>query len=86
MPKASKKSPQGPDQPRELDVPSGDGLNTTFELLARTANEAAADVLLAALESADEALARRALDALLRRRSLAGQHAVLRQMHRRDEA
>ena len=86
MPKASKKSPQGPDQPRELDVPSGDGLNTTFELLARTANEAAADVLLAALESADEALARRALDALLRRRSLAGQHAVLRQMHRRDDA
>lgn len=60
------------------------GLETTFHLLARTENEAAAQVLVAALDSPHPELAERALSVLLKRRSLAGQHEVIRRIHQLD--
>lgn len=61
------------------------GLQSTFDLLAQTENEAAAQVLVAALDSPHPELAERALAVLLKRRSLAGQHEVLRRVHQLDD-
>lgn len=59
-------------------------LNATFELLARTPNEAATTSLLAALDSPEVAIRDAALRALLRRHSLAGHQALLRRLHELD--
>lgn len=64
---------------------TGQGIETTFQLLARTENEAAAQVLAAALDSPYPDLAERALAVLLKRRSLAGQHEVIRRIHQLDD-
>lgn len=60
------------------------GLTTTFELLARTQNEAATATLLTALDSNEVELRDAALRALLRRHSLAGHQALLRRLHQLD--
>ena len=61
------------------------GLKTTFELLAKTENEAAVQVLLPALDSSDRAIQEAALRAILDRRSLSGQHEIVRRMHTIDD-
>lgn len=61
-----------------------EGIATTFQLLARTENEAATSVLLAALESPDEAISEGALRTLLKRHSLAGHQQLLRRLHTLD--
>lgn len=60
------------------------GLTTTFELLARTQNEAATNALLTALDSPEVAIRDAALRTLLRRHSLAGHQALLRRLHELD--
>lgn len=63
-------------------MPSTEGLSTTFDLLSRTDNEAATEVLLAALESTESAIREAALRGLLKRRSLAGHQQLLRRLHK----
>ena len=65
-------------------MPPTEGLSTTFELLSRSGNEAATEVLLAALDSTDSAVSDRALRALLKRHSLAGHQQLLRRLHELD--
>lgn len=62
------------------------GLDITLALLARTENEAAVGVLLAALESPYPAIRLGALRALLDRRSPLGQREVVRRLHTMDES
>lgn len=54
------------------------GIHKTFEVLSRTENEAAVDVLLSALDSSHEAIADGAARAVLTRRSPAGQKEIIR--------
>ncbi|MGE0607506.1 MAG: HEAT repeat domain-containing protein [Pirellulales bacterium] len=62
------------------------GIDTTWDLLATTANEAVADVLIPALDSPWPAIRDNAFKILLERRNHAGQSALLRRLHRMDEA
>jgi len=57
------------------------GLNTTFQFLADTKNEAAVRVLIPALDSPDPTIEEGALRALLKRRSPAGQREILGRLH-----
>ncbi len=61
------------------------GPKTTFQFLARTENEAAVELLIAALDSGPEASRHGALRALLERRSEAGHRAVFKRLGRLDE-
>ena len=61
------------------------GLQSTFELLAQTENDAAVEILIPALDSPDRAIQEGALRSLLKRRSLAGQREILRRLHLIDE-
>lgn len=61
------------------------GLETTFAFLASTPNEAATELLLPALDSFETVIQESALTALLDRRSVAGQHELLRRLHRINE-
>jgi HEAT repeat protein len=54
------------------------GRETTFAILASTKNEAAVNVLTAALDSADRDVHMRAINALIKRRSSAGHRELLR--------
>ena len=58
-----------------------EALTTTFELLAKTGNEAAVQVLTAALDSRHVAIQEGALRAILARRSAAGGRELLRRLH-----
>jgi HEAT repeat protein len=62
------------------------GLSRTFELLSETANEAAVECLLAALDSRQPEIQGQALRALLVRRSLVGQREILRRWGALDAA
>lgn len=62
------------------------GWAKTFQVLAKTPNEAAAELLLPLLDSPDPRLQQAAVAALLDRRSVAGQHAVVRRLDRWGEA
>ena len=57
------------------------GLETTLRLLTQTKNEAAAAVLIPALDSAQVAIQEGALRALLERHSEAGSHEIVRRLH-----
>jgi len=57
------------------------GLRKTFDLLAATRNEAAVPVLVAALDCAQPEAQEAALRAILERRSLFGQTALVRRLH-----
>lgn len=59
----------------------GAGLNTTFELLATTENEASVGVLIPALDSLLALVQENALRAILRRRSPLGQREVIKRLH-----
>ncbi|MCU0960976.1 MAG: HEAT repeat domain-containing protein [Pirellulaceae bacterium] len=61
------------------------GLEKTLQLLTDTANEAAVPVLLAALDTADEAVSAGALHAILGRRRGPGQRALIERWHRLSE-
>lgn len=61
------------------------GLKTTFELLGNTANEAAASVLLAALDSPRREIQEHALRGILQRRSAPGMREIIRRVHTMDE-
>lgn len=61
------------------------GIETTFELLAQTENEAAVEILIPALDSPEKSIQEGALRSLLKRRSLAGQREILRRLHLVDE-
>lgn len=61
------------------------GLRKTFDLLATTGNEAAVPVLVAALDSAQAEVQEAALRAILDRRSLFGQTALVRRLHAVDD-
>lgn len=61
-----------------------DGLALTFQTLARTENEAATSVLLAALDSPQDAVREGALRTLLKRHSLEGHQQLLRRLHALD--
>ncbi len=61
------------------------GLKKTLEFLAKTENEAAVQVLLAALDSDDTQIQEGALRALLDRRSVVGGREVLRRLHTIDD-
>ncbi len=56
-------------------------MQTTFELLGATPNDAAVNVLIPALDSGEPAIAEGALSAIFERRSVAGQREVLRRLH-----
>jgi len=58
------------------------GLDTTFALLAETANEAATSVLIPALDSPHPAIHEAALRTILKRRSPAGRRAVVARLDR----
>lgn len=62
------------------------GLETTFELLSKTGNEAAIAVLVPALDSPYREIRNGALRALLDRRSQVGQREVLRRLHKLDRS
>jgi HEAT repeat protein len=62
------------------------GLEKTFEILGATRNEAAVAVLIPALDSPRPADAERALRALLKRRSPAGQREIVRRWHALSDA
>lgn len=62
-----------------------EGLQTTFELLAQTENEAAVEILMPALDSPAQAIQQGALRSLLERRSLAGQREILNRLHEVDD-
>ncbi len=57
-------------------------LKSTLDFLARTENDAAVPVLLAALDASDPQLQEAALRALLERRSVLGQREIVRRLHR----
>jgi hypothetical protein len=57
------------------------GLTTTFEVLTRSSNEAAVDLLLRELNSPHQQIQAGVLASLLERRSPAGHREVLRQLH-----
>lgn len=61
------------------------GLSVTFEVLAKTRNEAAVNVLLPNLDSSQRVLQEGSLRALLDRKSLVGQHEILDRLHMLDE-
>lgn len=61
------------------------GLQATFNHLAGTPNEAAAELLLPALDSFEMEVQEGALRALLDRRSMAGQRELLKRLHRINE-
>lgn len=63
-----------------------EGLKTTFELLAKTKNEAAARALVPALDSSSPAIQEGALRAILDRRSQIGQREILRRLHKIDDS
>ena len=62
-----------------------EGLATTFHLLAGTSNEAAVRALTAVLDSPLEPVRRRALEALITRRSSGGKREVLARFEQLDE-
>ena len=62
-----------------------EGLRTTFELLSATPNEAAVQVLVPALDSKNRYIQEAALHAILDRRSLVGQHEIIRRLQRLNE-
>lgn len=62
-----------------------DGLKTTIRLLSETDNEAAAWVLIPALDSPNATIREEALAAILRRRSPAAHREILRRLHLVDE-
>jgi HEAT repeat protein len=62
-----------------------EGLETTFEVLSTTRNEAAVRVLVPAVDSACAAIRQRALRAILARRSPAGHRELLRRLHTLDK-
>jgi len=62
----------------------GEGLKTTFALLAKTDNEAAVRVLLPALDSPYAAVRDGALEAIVSRRSPEGHREILRRLDRLD--
>jgi len=64
---------------------ASDGFKTTFDVLAKTKNEAAVATLLAALDSPHRWISDQALRTILRRRSPAGQRAILSRLHNIDE-
>ena len=61
------------------------GLKTTFDLLAKTRNEAAVRVLLPALDAVSDTIREAALTAILKRRNPAGHREVLRRLHAFDD-
>jgi HEAT repeat protein len=61
------------------------GLQRTVQLLTTTRNLAAVDVLLPALDSPEASVRRVAVEALLERKNLAGQMAILRRLDALDE-
>lgn len=61
-------------------------LKTTFDLLAKTENEAAVGVLLPALDASNTLVREAALRAILDRRSLVGQREIVRRMHEIDDS
>lgn len=61
------------------------GLNATFEFLTKTENEAAVDILTAALDNPYQPTQHRALRALMDRRSAAGHQEVFRRLPALDE-
>ncbi len=60
------------------------GMKKTFDVLRQTENEAFVQVLIPALDSPTPSIAEAALRALLDRRSLAGQHEIIRRLHTID--
>ncbi len=60
-------------------------LDTTFNFLIKTRNEAASAVLIAALDCPQQAVQERALAALLDRRCLVGQKEIVRRLHTINE-
>ena len=56
------------------------GLTATFDVLAKTHNEAAVDVLLAALAHPQPAIREGALEVLLKRRTVAGHREIVNQL------
>ena len=62
-----------------------EGLETTFRLLGETENEAAANVLIAGLDSPHAAIREGALKAILSRRSPAGHWELVCRLHTLDE-
>ena len=62
-----------------------EALETTFDLLGKTRNEAAVGVLIPAFDSPSRSIREAALAAILRRRSPAGQLEVLRRLHLLDD-
>ena len=65
--------------------PAKIGLAKTFQVLAKTPNEAAVAILVAALDSPDPVIQEGALWALLERRSPGGQREILKRLHRDAE-
>lgn len=57
------------------------GLDATFSVLAKSQNEAAVQVLLSALDVQDRSVQLGALEAILKRRSVAGHRELLRRWH-----
>ena len=62
-----------------------EGLNTTFDLLSKTENEAAVRVLIPSLESPHTRIQEEALRAILTRRSPAGHREIIRRLHTVDD-
>ena len=60
----------------------GEGLTMTFEVLSRSDNEAAVEVLIAGLDNANPAIQEGSLVALLGRRPAAGGREILDRMSR----
>ncbi|HEX3656018.1 MAG TPA: HEAT repeat domain-containing protein [Pirellulales bacterium] len=61
------------------------GLATTLDVLAKTTNEAAVEVLIPALDSPRREIQEAALQAILTRRNVAGQREIIRRLHTVDE-
>jgi HEAT repeat protein len=61
------------------------GLATTLDVLTKTTNEAAVDVLIPALDSPRREIQEAALRAILARRNVAGQREIIRRLHTVDE-
>ncbi len=62
-----------------------EGLKTTFEELSKTENEAAASVLVSAIDSPHEDIRDGTLRAILARRSQTGQRELVRRLHTMDQ-
>jgi HEAT repeat protein len=60
------------------------GLKNTFEVLCKTHNEAAVDLLLAVLDSPFPAVREGALESLLKRRTVSGHREIIRRLARLD--